>query len=119
MWVRNAAGQTGVESDEEKIEEQALDSLLGQRMKSASLEYPSLALQCRFKGGAELAIVPTAADARARVAYWDVRLPDERVLSVGPGAQWMLTRGYGDVLERFPRGLSQEHLKALKTLSGR
>jgi hypothetical protein len=91
----------------------ALGSLLGLKVMTAAIRYPSLALQLAFARKMELRITPTMGDASDTLSYWDVRLPDDRVISVGPGAQWMLSKGYEDPIERPPARWSTRHLRAL------
>lgn len=72
---------------EDDLEAQA-KVLEGRKVTGFSVSVPDNALTISFNGSYLFRVIPTIADDKHDVPYWELFMPGHRLITAGPGARW-------------------------------
>lgn len=85
------------EEDEEKTEQRA-KAIENSRVTGFGVSVPDNVLLMDFSNNCRLLVIPTPADAKYDLPYWELFMPNEKFVAFGPGPTWSYRRA--DLPER-------------------
>jgi hypothetical protein len=78
--------------DDIEIIKQKIQGIVNTDIVSFNAQYPGFSLVISFSNGAVLNIAPSAEDLLFDLAYWELFMPENKHLSLGPGSKWTYSR---------------------------
>ena len=85
-------GSVSSENHREEELEPRIRELEGATVTSVGLSLPDGAMTLYFTNKRRLLVMPTARDRRYDVPYWEIFMPNHRLVAFGPGSSWSSRR---------------------------
>lgn len=92
-WVLITPTQTLRSGDNDEVTaERKAKAIENSRIVGFGVSVPDNVLLLDFSNNCRLLVIPTAADAKYDLPYWELFMPDDKFIAFGPGAVWSCRR---------------------------